>query len=111
MKRITLVGLCIGLLSLTMNAQFIQSSRTDSGVKTTDVENQSRPDVSIQELLARYQSLGKQTGSISQYFTKEEQKALRTYFSAQKIASPATDVMSASNMNSERTVQMPAAYF
>lgn len=110
MKRITLVGLFIGLLSLTMNAQFIQSSRTDSGVKTTDVENQSRPDASIQELLARYQSLGKQAGSISQYFTKEEQKALRIHLNAKKIGKP-IDVWGAANMNSGRSVQLPVAYF
>ncbi len=79
MKRITMVGLIIGLFTLTMNAQFIQSSPPNSGVRTTDVRNQNKSDASIQELLARYESLGKQAGAVSQFFTKEEQKALRNY--------------------------------
>ncbi len=110
MKRITILGCFVGLLSLTMNAQFIQSN-SDTRVKTTDVQNQSKPDASGPELLARYQSLGKQSGSISQFFTKEEQKTLRTYLSAQKIALPASDIWGAVNMDSRRSVPLPAAYF
>lgn len=110
MKRITMVGWFIGMLTLSMNAQFIESSSSGSSLKTTDVENQNRPSASLQELLVRYQSLGKQAGSISQFFTKEEQIALRAFLNAEKDAN-LNGAWGTANMNSERTVQLPKAYF
>lgn len=110
MKRITMVGFFVGLLSLSMNAQFIQSSGNQSGVRSTEVENKRGPDASIQELLARYESLGKQIGSVSEYFTKEEQRQLRNHFKAQKLGK-ANDARQGMTNNFERGAQLPAAFF
>lgn len=84
MKRITILGCFVGLLSLSVNAQFIQSSTSDSKVRTTDIENQTKPKASVQELLQRYQNLGKQSGAISEYFTKEEQRIIQNYLALEK---------------------------
>ncbi|QAA80394.1 T9SS type A sorting domain-containing protein [Aequorivita sp. H23M31] len=110
MKRITILSIIVGLFSLTMNAQFIQSNAPDSRARTTDVQNPNQ-EGSIQELLSRYQSLGKQSGSISQFFTKDEQKALRSYFNSQKGTTPAMGIRDAGNGNSQRSAQLPAAYY
>ncbi|MCB0451852.1 MAG: hypothetical protein KDC94_02985, partial [Aequorivita sp.] len=83
MKRSTIIGCFVGLLSLTISAQSTQpsSSKSDSG---TTIEVQKKPTASVQELLVRYQNLGSQSGSLSEYFTKEEQQLLHSYFNNQK---------------------------
>jgi len=83
MKRSTIIGCFVGLLSLTISAQSTQpsTSKSDSG---TTIEVQKKPTASVQELLVRYQNLGSQSGSLSEYFTKEEQQLLHSYFNKQK---------------------------
>ncbi len=87
MRRSTIIGLFVGMLALTMNAQVTQSSTSRSNSGTSTVENQKKPAASIQELLTRYQNLGSKNGSISEYFSKEEQQLLQSYF---KSKSPKT---------------------
>ena len=85
MRRSTIIGCFVGLLSLTLSAQSTQpsSSKTTSG---TSIEAQQKSTATMQELLARYANIGNQSGSISEYFSKEEQRMLHSYFSNQKAA-------------------------
>ncbi|MDC8000339.1 T9SS type A sorting domain-containing protein [Aequorivita todarodis] len=85
MRRSTIIGCFVGLLSLTMSAQSTQSSSSQSDTGTTNVEVQKHT-ASIQELLVRYQNLGSKSGSLSEYFSKEEQQMLHSYFKNQKPA-------------------------
>ena len=110
MKRITMVGFFVGLLSLSMNAQFIQSSGNQTGVRSTQVENKTTPDASLPELIARYESLGKQIGPISEFFTKKERKMLSNHFKAQKIGQ-AKDARQGLTSNIYRGAQLPRAFF
>lgn len=111
MKRTTLVGLFVGVLSLSMNAQFIQPSSSGTQKASYDVPRQNDPQSSIQELVARYQSLGKQSGAISDFFSKEEQRALQNYFRSQKMV-PLKDVLGLgqSTSSGRTSVELPAAY-
>ncbi|MBK5214111.1 MAG: choice-of-anchor J domain-containing protein, partial [Flavobacteriaceae bacterium] len=102
MRRSTIIGCLIGLLALTMNAQETKSSTTKSN--TTTVEMQKKPTASMQELLARYSNMGSQIGSISDYFTKEEQQMLHSYFNNQKPANSNQVVKGVSNKNSAKPI-------
>ncbi len=88
MRKSTIVGLFVGMLALTMNAQVTQPSNSKSSSGTTDVEMQKKPVASLQELLARYQNLGKRHGAVSEYFSPEEQRMLQTYFSQNGSVAP-----------------------
>ncbi|WP_271424212.1 GEVED domain-containing protein [Aequorivita sinensis] len=83
MKKSTLIGCFIGLLALTMNAQVTQPSTSTTVTGTTKTEVQKKSNSSIQDLLVRYNNVGKYNGSISDHFTTEEQQMLRSYFKAQ----------------------------
>ncbi|MEH6766040.1 MAG: hypothetical protein V7655_16190, partial [Aequorivita antarctica] len=137
MRRSTIIGCFVGLLSLTMSAQSTKSNTSKSETGTTNIEVQKRPAASIQELLTRYQNIGSNSGSLSEYFSKEEQQMLHSYFSNQQSAKKASVVKKAgenkklttkvesalsnsqftplfiefaNNPNSSRNVQLPAAY-
>jgi len=84
MRKSTIIGCLIGLLSLTLSAQSTQPSTLVSTSGTTNVEMQKKPVASLQELLARYQNLGKRHGAVSEYFSQEEQRILRSYFNSQR---------------------------
>ncbi|MDP2685585.1 MAG: CUB domain-containing protein, partial [Aequorivita sp.] len=86
MRRSTIIGCFVGLFALTMNAQITQPSTSKSNTGTTNVEMQKKPVASIQELLARYNNVGSQSGSLTEYFSKEEQQMLHSYFSNQRPA-------------------------
>ncbi|QAA80657.1 BspA family leucine-rich repeat surface protein [Aequorivita sp. H23M31] len=49
MKRITVIICIVGLLSLSMNAQVMQSSSQGSRVNRSDVESSNKPTASVQE--------------------------------------------------------------
>src|SRR5690554_3861960 len=110
MMRITIFNIFIALLSLSMNAQFIQSSGSEPRVKTMDVQDRNQAHAPIQELYARYQHLGKQSGATSQFFTKEEQRALQSYLASITISQPES-ILGSANIDSQRSVQLPAAYY
>ncbi|RFN60117.1 T9SS C-terminal target domain-containing protein [Marixanthomonas ophiurae] len=61
---------------------------------------------SINDLLNRYSQLETQSGSISEHFTKEEQRMLRTYFMNQQPARAANGVEGVSLDNSEEARQL-----
>ena len=54
MKTVTMMGCFFGLLSLTMNAQIMQSSNSSVIVKLQDVEKQDSPPASVQESNSKY---------------------------------------------------------
>uniref|UniRef100_UPI001FDF5085 GEVED domain-containing protein n=1 Tax=Aequorivita capsosiphonis TaxID=487317 RepID=UPI001FDF5085 len=85
MKRSTIIGCFVGLLSLTLSAQTTQPSDSRASSSPTDIGVQ-KSTVTIQDLLARYNNVGKQAGSVSEHFTIEEQRMLRAYFSNQQPA-------------------------
>ncbi len=95
MKKSTFLGFFMGVLSLTtMNAQFIQNSTARPGSRNANVEQQ-KPAASVEELVARYNSLGSQSGSISEFFSKQEQRVLQAYFSNNGASkSPAAQLLS-----------------
>ncbi|MDN3725448.1 T9SS type A sorting domain-containing protein [Aequorivita sp. SDUM287046] len=84
MRRITIIGCLIGLLSLTVSAQSTRTSSSHSDTRTTNVEVQKKPTASFEELLVRYQNLGSTSGFLSEYFSKEEQQILNSHFKNQK---------------------------
>ncbi len=104
MKRSTIIGCFVGLLALTMNAQEAKPSTSQSDTGTTIVEAQKKPAASIQELLARYQNIGNQSGSISEYFSKEEQQMLHSYFSNQRSAKSNTTIQGVGNKNTAKPI-------
>ena len=98
MRRSTIIGCFISLLSLTMTAQVANpsTSKTDPG---TEVVKKSTP--SLQELLKRYAEVGNQSGSIFENFNKDEQQVLRSYFNNQKPQRPASPIKGLSNSSAE----------
>src|SRR5690606_35423183 len=74
MKRSTMLGILVCLLSLTMGAQITQ-----------------KPTASLEDLLVRYENIGKQAGAVSDFFSPEEQRMLQAYFSEKKPIGPANN--------------------
>ncbi len=107
MRKSTIVGLFVGMLALTMNAQVTQPSNSKSISGTTNVEMQKKPVASLQELLARYQNLGKRHGAVSEYFSQEEQRILRSYFSSQAPANSRNGVSNNTGINASRDQFVP----
>jgi predicted aconitase with swiveling domain len=89
MKRSTIIGCLIGLLSLALSAQSNQSSSSSSTTGTTKIEVQKKSASTLQELLLRYQNLGSKSGALNDYFSTEEQKMLKDHFLGKRVA-PAT---------------------
>lgn len=81
MKKITIMGFFVGILSMTMNAQLVNSSRMNSRVGS-QVKSQMKS-TSIEELLERLHKNGNQTGVDSQEFTSAERQTLATHFRMQ----------------------------
>ncbi len=84
MRRITIIGCLIGLLSVTVSAQTVRTSSAPSGEANPKIENHKKSSSSLEELLIRYQNLGTTSGFISEYFSKEEQRLLSAYYQGQK---------------------------
>ncbi len=105
MRRSTIIGCFISLLSLTMTAQVANpsTSKTDQG---TEVVKKSTP--SLQELLKRYAEVGNQSGSIFENFTKEEQRVLRSHFDNQTPQRPAAPQKGLSKNSSADAMQAKA---
>ncbi len=87
MKKSTLLGCFMCLLTVAMNAQFTQPSASETGSRNSNVEKQQKPNTSVEELVARYNNIGAQSGSVSQFFTPKEQRVLNSYFNTKNIAS------------------------
>ncbi len=94
MKRITILGVFVGLFSLTMNAQIIPTSGLDPG-RTMNVESQNTR---------------KKAETLSQYFIADNQKISQGQLDLRNTTG-AADVSRMSFQNSQRTPQLPAAYF
>ena len=86
MKKITFLWCLLLCLTTAMNAQTNKSS--------------------INDLLNRYSQLETQSGSISEHFTKGEQRMLRTYFMNQQPAKPANGTEGVNLDNSEEARQL-----
>lgn len=102
MKKFTFLWCLLLCLTTAMNGQNLQTKS------------------SINDLLTRYSQVGNQTGSVSDYFSKEEQQMLRTYFKshpnatrASRSVAPNDLIVPSSARNAalaNRTVALPAAY-
>ncbi len=84
MKRSTIIGCFIGILSLSLSAQTSQLSSAKSRSNPTKMEARKKTSSSIQELLTRRANIGPQLGAIATHFSIEEQKILKSYFSTQQ---------------------------
>ncbi|MGO3182242.1 MAG: GEVED domain-containing protein [Aequorivita sp.] len=98
MKKITLFLVCIIGLTGFMQAQEIKSSSQ------------------VDDLLNRMEQIGDYQGSVSDYFTRDEQRLLRNHFNANRplTAQQQNEInkeMNATPAIYAQTVEMPAAYF
>ena len=96
MKKITSL-LCIMFgLTLTMNAQVIQSSLDDNNQQEIEAARNmqnAKPSSSIENLLARLSKVSNKSGSVLDFFSVEETQQLRRYFKKQNHKASLADII------------------
>ncbi|MCG2429792.1 T9SS type A sorting domain-containing protein [Aequorivita xiaoshiensis] len=84
MNKSTIIGCFLSVLTLSLSAQTSRPSTKHIKSNSSSIEATKTATTSVDELLKRRNNIGIQMGPVSEHFSIEEQKILRSYLSNQQ---------------------------